>query len=260
MQPFKIWKPFKLTWPLRKQPLNLWLLLVRLQKSWESFFSEKVVIGQSSSKCTCLSVRTVTNFASKPPIIIVIIIITRVCIHPLERGTPAWIDPTSVCAWLILIIRVRSAWWDRLSFFFRTTLFSGPISWGPLCCSDSRAVWPAHLCFAFLIALMMSLTPVSWRIQVFRFRSRRVMPSIIRSILRCATASVSIIALLSVHLSQPYVITGKMHSSCIFLFISMLALRLLMMLSTLPKAAQPSAILFLMSGSRSSSSVTVFPS
>ena len=40
----------------------------------------------------------------------------------------------------------------------------------------------------------------------------------------------------------------------------MLALRLLMMLSTLPKAAQPSAILFLMSGSRSSSSVTVFPS
>ena len=48
--------------------------------------------------------------------------------------------------------------------------------------SGSRAMWPAHLCFASLIALMMSLTPVSCRIQVFCFRSRRVMPSIMRSI------------------------------------------------------------------------------
>ena len=58
--------------------------------------------------------------------------------------------------------------------------------------SDSRAMWPAHLCFAFLIALKISLTPVSWRIQVFRFRSRRIMPRIMRSILRCATASLNV--------------------------------------------------------------------
>ena len=48
------------------------------------------------------------------------------------------------------------------------------------------------LCFALLIALMISLAPVSWRIQVFRFRSRRRMPSIMRSILRCATASLNV--------------------------------------------------------------------
>ena len=40
---------------------------------------------------------------------------------------------------------------------------------------------------------LISLTPVSCRIQVFRFRSRRIMPSIMRSILHCATASFSII-------------------------------------------------------------------
>ena len=55
--------------------------------------------------------------------------------------------------------------------------------------SDNRAMWPAHLRFTFLIALMIS--PVSWRIQVFRFRSRRIMPSIIRSILLFAIASLS---------------------------------------------------------------------
>ena len=60
--------------------------------------------------------------------------------------------------------------------------------------SDSCAIWPAHLCFAFLIALMILLTPVSWWIQVFCFWSRRVMPSTMRSILCCATASLSIIA------------------------------------------------------------------
>ena len=54
--------------------------------------------------------------------------------------------------------------------------------------SGSRAMWAAHLCFAFLVVLMISLTQVSCRVQVFRFRSRRVMPSTVRSILRRATA------------------------------------------------------------------------
>ena len=50
-------------------------------------------------------------------------------------------------------------------------------------------VGPAHLCFTFLIALMIS--PVCWQIQVFRFWSRRITPSIKRSILRFAIASLS---------------------------------------------------------------------
>ena len=100
---------------------------------------------------------------------------------------------------------------------------------------------------------VISLTLVSCRIQVFRFRSRRVMPGIMRSILRCATARFSIIALFNAHVSQPYVITGRMYSSCIFLCMFLLPLQPLMMLPTLPKAAQPSAVLFqkLMSGRRS---------
>ena len=32
MQPMKALKPFELTWPLWKQPINLWMLLVRLQQ------------------------------------------------------------------------------------------------------------------------------------------------------------------------------------------------------------------------------------
>ena len=37
LRPLKTLKPFELTWPLRKQPLNLWMSLVRLKKTWESF-------------------------------------------------------------------------------------------------------------------------------------------------------------------------------------------------------------------------------
>ena len=46
MQPLKTLKSFQLTWPLRKQLSNLWMLLVR--------FPEIVVIGQSFS---CAPVR-----------------------------------------------------------------------------------------------------------------------------------------------------------------------------------------------------------
>ena len=35
-------------------------------------------------------------------------------VFTLDRGTPPWIDPTGVWAWLILTIRVRSVWWDHL--------------------------------------------------------------------------------------------------------------------------------------------------
>ena len=48
MQPLKTLKPFDLTWPLWKQPSNLWILFLRLPKNWLIiFFSEIVLIGQS---------------------------------------------------------------------------------------------------------------------------------------------------------------------------------------------------------------------
>lgn len=37
MQSFKTLKPFELTWPLKKQPSDSWILLVRLQNALESF-------------------------------------------------------------------------------------------------------------------------------------------------------------------------------------------------------------------------------
>ena len=42
MQPLKTLKAFELTWPLRKQPSNSWMLLARLQRTWESLFSKNV--------------------------------------------------------------------------------------------------------------------------------------------------------------------------------------------------------------------------
>ena len=55
--------------------------------------------------------------------------------------------------------------------------------------SLKRAMCPAHPYIPFLITSMMSFTPVSCRIQVLRLWSRRVMPSMMRSICRCATDS-----------------------------------------------------------------------
>ena len=49
-QPLKTLKPFEYTWPLRKDPSNLslkylWMLLVRLQKTWEHFVFKNLVNG-----------------------------------------------------------------------------------------------------------------------------------------------------------------------------------------------------------------------
>ena len=44
---------------------NLQMLLVCLQKTWKSFISENVVIGQSSSKWPGLSVHTVSLSVKK---------------------------------------------------------------------------------------------------------------------------------------------------------------------------------------------------
>ena len=53
-QPLQSLKPFELSWPFSKQFSKLMNIQERpaCLKSWESFFSEIVVIGQSSSKCS----------------------------------------------------------------------------------------------------------------------------------------------------------------------------------------------------------------
>ena len=104
----------------------------------------------------------------------------------------------------------------------------------------------------------MSVTPVCCWIQVLCLWLRRVMPSIILSIFLCATASASIWAVVKAQVSLPYVITGSTYSLNTFFLICMLALRLLMMLSTLLKAAHPKVICLLISGIRSPSLAT-FP-
>ena len=43
MQLLKTLKPLEHTWPLRKQPLNLWMLLVHLQKNLRIFCFQKML-------------------------------------------------------------------------------------------------------------------------------------------------------------------------------------------------------------------------
>lgn len=134
------------------------------------------------------------------------------------------------------------------------------ITWMVHRLSGNRAIWPAKQCFDFMMVSIMSVTPVCSWIQVlgFRFRSRSVMSTMIRSILQCVTVSISRMVLLSVHVSHPYVIVGNMYWFNTFLLIYMFALRLPMMLCTLLKATQSKAILFLISG-RSPSLDTFLP-
>ena len=75
----------------------------------------------------------------------------------------------------------------------------------------------------------------------------------------CTTASASIWAVVNAQVSLPYVITGSTYSLNTFFLICMLALQLLMMLSTLSEAAHPKVIRLLISGIRSPSLETVFP-
>lgn len=104
---------------------------------------------------------------------------------------------------------------------------------------------PVHLCFAILIMFTMSVTGVllsitKGNVQYYAFQFSLCNRKFL-------------IALINAKDSHPQVITGRMFPSCTFLLILIFALRLLTMLSILPKAAQPSAIRLLVSGSRSPS-------
>ena len=54
MEPLDTIKPFELTWPLRKQPSNLWMLLVRLQKKLENLLWCNNTIFSQVSPVECL--------------------------------------------------------------------------------------------------------------------------------------------------------------------------------------------------------------
>ena len=89
---------------------------------------------------------------------------------------------------------------------FRSSLLSCPFSWRPLChsfcpsvLSLNRATCPAHPRIPFLITSMiyhLDLSDGLW--------SHRVMPSMMRFILRCATDSSSMWAFFGAHVSLPY--------------------------------------------------------
>ena len=62
------------------------------------------------------------------------------------------------------------------------------------------------------------MTPVFEQIQLALFLSCSVSPIIIHSILHCVVTIFYSCVLLRDHASLPYVITGRMHSLCIFIF------------------------------------------
>ena len=124
--------------------------------------------------------------------------------------------------------------------------------------SCSLATCPAHLCLDILMAALILVTPVCWRIQVFVLLSCSVMPGMIRSIFLWVTARSWLWLDVRAHLSLPCVIRGSMYSLKTFLLVVIHALGFFMMLFTFSKAAHPSAILLFISGRRSPSFVTTF--
>ena len=173
---------------------------------WQSQMMEL----QSWNKCKCYTQRREWWVISQSPNInlifanvaclsnhhiIISIIIIRVCIHSWQRNSSLDRSHRRLC--LVNLDHTGTNCLVRLSLhliFLVQSLWVHSVALMASRLSDSCPIWPAHLCFTFLIALMILLTPVSWWIQVFCFWSRRVMPSTMRSILCCATTSLSIMA------------------------------------------------------------------
>ena len=152
-------------------------------------------LKQSCRPTNLLTLTLSSQFLLVCLIINPIIIIIRVCIHSWQRNSSLDRSHRHLC--LVNLDHTGTNCLVRLSLhliFLVQSLLVHSVALMVPWLLDSCAIWPAHLCFAFLIALMILLTPVSWWIQMFRLRSRRVMPSAMRSILCCVTASLSIIA------------------------------------------------------------------
>ena len=121
------------------------------------------------------------------------------------------------------------------------------------------ATWPAHLCLLSLMLLIMSVKPLCFRIHSVLFLSLRVTPIMILSIFLWVVTSFSSWVLLSDQVSQPYVITGSIHSLNAFLFSLIGTFLSRMMLSSLQNALHPWPILLFISCIWSWSLVTICP-
>ena len=79
------------------------------------------------------------------------------------------------------------------------------------------ATCPGHLCLLSLILLLISVTPLCFRIHFVLFLFFRVTPIMILSIFLWVVTGFSSWVLLRDQVSQPYVITGSIHSLNAFL-------------------------------------------
>ena len=149
---------------------------------------------------------------------------------------------------------------------FRSSL-PCPFSWCPLCHSFSPSVVAesGNVSSPSVYSLLYNVYGVIYtRLKsypgiILRLWSCRVMPSMMRSIFRCATDSSSMWAFFSAHVSLPYTMTGNTYSLCTFLCIFIQAFQLFMMFAILLNAAHPSAMRLLIAGRRSPAYVTVLP-
>ena len=103
--------------------------------------------------------------------IVIIIIIIRVCIHLWQRNPS--LDWSYRCLCLANLDHTGPNCLMRSSLhlvfgrpcFLVQTPGAHSVALRVKRLSDSRAMWPPHLCFAFLIVLVISLTPVSCRLR-----------------------------------------------------------------------------------------------
>jgi hypothetical protein len=100
-----------------------------------------------------------------------------------------------------------------------------------------RLIWPAHCHFSMLIRCAMSVTLVPSRITWFRIRSRRETPSIALSIALWATLNLWTSRAVSVHISAPYVTTGRTHWLKIFVLHTYIILHPLLRSLHIPSAS-----------------------
>ena len=136
----------------------------------------------------------------------------------------------------------------------------------PFCDSDCPSVVtsplphvPTHLCLLSLMFLIMSVTPLCFRIQFVTLSILEGDSYHDSFHLPLVVTSFSSWVLLSDQVSQPYVITGSIHSLNAFLFSLIGTFLSRMMLSSLQNALHPCPILLFISCTWSWSLVTICP-
>ena len=126
--------------------------------------------------------------------------------------------------------------------------------------SCSLTTCSAHLCLDVLMAALISVTPVCWRIQVFVLLSCSLMPRMIRSVFLWVTARSSLWLDVRAHVSLPYVITGIVCTHWrLFFWLSYLLWGFSWCCSPFQKLPIPVLSFSFASGRRSPSFVTTVP-